>query len=55
MTNEVAYFIVKCLKCQKVKDEHRHLVGLLHPFPIPKWKWEVVTMEFITKLPVIAK
>jgi hypothetical protein len=37
--------------CQKVKDEHRHLVGLFQPLPIPKNKWEVITIEFITKLP----
>jgi hypothetical protein len=28
---------------------------LLQPFPIPEWKWEVVTMHFITKLPNTAK
>jgi DNA-binding transcriptional regulator WhiA len=39
------------LACQKVKAEHRHPVGLLHPLHIPEWKWEVVTMEFITNLP----
>ena len=50
MKKEVADFIAKCLECQKVKDEHRHLDGLLQPLPIPKWKWEVVTMDFITKL-----
>jgi hypothetical protein len=38
------------LECQKVKAEHRHLVGLLQPLPIPEWKWEFVTMYFITKL-----
>jgi hypothetical protein len=39
------------LECQKVKAKHRHPVGLLQPLPIPEWKWEVVTMDFITKLP----
>ena len=24
---------------------------MLQPFPIPEWKWDVVTMDFITKLP----
>jgi hypothetical protein len=51
MKKEVVDFIVKCLECQKVKVEHRHLVGFLQPLPIPQWKWEVVTMDFITKLP----
>jgi hypothetical protein len=47
MKKEVADFIVKCLECQKVKVEHRHLAGFLHPLPILEWKWEVVTMYFI--------
>jgi hypothetical protein len=34
-----------------VKAEHRHPTGLLQPLPILEWKWEVVTMDFITKLP----
>jgi hypothetical protein len=51
MKKEVADFIAKCLECQKVKAEHRHPAGLLQPLPIPEWKWEVVTMDFITKLP----
>jgi hypothetical protein len=51
MKKEVAYFIARCLECQKVKGEHRHPTGLLQTLNIPEWKWEVVTMDFITKLP----
>jgi hypothetical protein len=55
MKKEVADFIVKCLECQKVKVEHRHLAGLLHALPILEWKWEVVTMYFITKIIITNK
>jgi hypothetical protein len=55
MKKEVVDYIAKCLECQKVKVEHRHPVGLLQPLPIPEWKWEVVTMDFITKLPRTSK
>jgi hypothetical protein len=51
----VANYIAKCLECQKVKTKHRNPVGLLQPLPIPEWKWEVVTVDFITKLPKTMK
>jgi hypothetical protein len=51
MKKEIAEYIARCMECQKVKDEHRHPKGLLQPFPIPEWKWEQVTMHFITRLP----
>jgi hypothetical protein len=38
-------------KCQKVKTGYRHPIRLLQPLPIPKWKWEVVMMDFINKFP----
>jgi hypothetical protein len=38
MKKEVANYISICLKGHKVKTEHRHLVGPLHPFPILEWK-----------------
>jgi hypothetical protein len=50
MKKEIAEYITKCMECQKVKAEHRHPIGLLQPLPIPEWKWEVVTMDFITGL-----
>lgn len=51
MKNEVAEFLARCMECQQVKAEHQHLAGLLRPFPIPKWEWEVISIDFITGLP----
>ncbi|GJU35537.1 putative reverse transcriptase domain-containing protein [Tanacetum coccineum] len=37
--------------CAKVKAEHQKPSGLLQQPEIPVWKWERITMDFITKLP----
>ena len=50
MKKDMAEYISRCMKCQQVKVEHQHPTGLLRPFPIPKWKWEVIFMDFITGL-----
>jgi hypothetical protein len=55
MKNEVAYFIARFFECQKVNADKKNPTGFLQPFPITEWKWEVVIMDFITKLPRIAK
>ncbi|GJR37888.1 putative reverse transcriptase domain-containing protein [Tanacetum coccineum] len=34
-----------------VKAEHRRPSGLLQQPEIPKWKWEWIAMDFVTKLP----
>lgn len=52
---DIVDYIARCMECQKVKVEYRHPTRLLQPLPIPEWKWEVVTIEFITKLPNIAR
>jgi hypothetical protein len=51
MKKYVADYNARCMECHRVKAEHRHPMGFLHPLPIPKKKWEVVTIDFITKLP----
>jgi hypothetical protein len=51
MKREIVEYITNCMECQKVKAENRHPAGLLQPLSIPEWKWEVVTMDFITGLP----
>jgi hypothetical protein len=55
MKKDVVDYIAKCMEFHKVKVEHRNTFGLSQPLAIPKWKWKVVTMDFITKLPKIVK
>jgi hypothetical protein len=42
MKVNIANYVVRCLECQQVKDEHIHLAGLLYPHAILKSKWEVI-------------
>ena len=51
MKREVVEYVSKCLVCQQVKAERQKPSGLLQPLPIPEWKWEHITMDFIFKLP----
>ena len=48
MKKDIAEYISKCMKCQKVNVEHQHSIGLLNLFRVPEWKWEVVSVDFIT-------
>ena len=51
MKREVAEYVSKCFICQQVKAERQKPSGLLQPLPIPEWKWERITMDFVFKLP----
>nr|GFB14302.1 reverse transcriptase domain-containing protein [Tanacetum cinerariifolium] len=51
MKADIATFVSKCLTCAKVKAEHQRPSGLFVQPAIPVWKWDNVTMDFITKLP----
>ncbi|GJX95098.1 putative reverse transcriptase domain-containing protein [Tanacetum coccineum] len=54
MKADIATYVSKCLTCAKVKAEHQRPSGLLVQPDIPEWKWEKITMDFITKLPKTA-
>ncbi|GJT63240.1 putative reverse transcriptase domain-containing protein, partial [Tanacetum coccineum] len=51
MKADIATYVSKCLTCVKVKDEHQRPSGLLVQPDIPQWKWDNITMDFVTKLP----
>ncbi|CAA7035494.1 unnamed protein product [Microthlaspi erraticum] len=42
----------KCNTCALVKAEHQVPGGLLQSLPIPEWKWDRITMDFVVGLPV---
>ncbi|GKE56153.1 putative reverse transcriptase domain-containing protein [Tanacetum coccineum] len=48
---DIATYVSKCLTCARVKAEHQRPSELLVQPAIPKWKWDNITMDFITKLP----
>ncbi|GKE50249.1 putative reverse transcriptase domain-containing protein, partial [Tanacetum coccineum] len=51
MKAEIATYVSKCLTCAKVKAGCQKPSGLLVQPVIPVWKWENITMDFVTKLP----
>ncbi|GKD48181.1 putative reverse transcriptase domain-containing protein [Tanacetum coccineum] len=51
MKAEITTFVSKCLTYAKVKAECQKPSGLLVQPVIPVWKWENITMDFVTKLP----
>ncbi|KAL0536694.1 hypothetical protein IC582_025654 [Cucumis melo] len=51
MKRRVADFASRCLVCQQVKALRQKPTGLLQPLSVPGWKWENVSMDFITGLP----
>ncbi|GJW96215.1 putative reverse transcriptase domain-containing protein [Tanacetum coccineum] len=50
MKAEIATYVSKCLMCAKVKAEYQKPSGLLQQPEIPIYKWERITMDFITGL-----
>ena len=51
MKRHVRDVVRRCLTCQQVKAEYQKPAGLLQPLEVAEWKWEHVTMDFVTHLP----
>jgi transposase InsO family protein len=50
MKREIAKYVSECDTCQRVKASHLKVSGTLQPLPIPSWKWEDISMDFIVGL-----
>ena len=53
MKRDVAWYVDRCLTCRKVKAKHQWPHVKIESLDAPVWKWEEITMDFITKLPWI--
>ncbi|GKC37506.1 putative reverse transcriptase domain-containing protein, partial [Tanacetum coccineum] len=55
MKRDIATYVSECLTCAKVKAEHQTPSGLLQQPEIPEWKWESISMDFITNTEKLAR
>ena len=55
MKKEIAAYVARCDTCCRVKATHMKPAGLLQPLSVLEWKWEEVSIDFITGLPTIRK
>ncbi|GKE06584.1 putative reverse transcriptase domain-containing protein, partial [Tanacetum coccineum] len=51
MKADITMYVSKCLTCAKVKAKQQKLFRLLQQPEIPIWKWERITMDFVSGLP----
>ena len=51
MKKDIAEYVSKCATCARVKAEYQKPSGMLQQPEIPEWKWEQITMDFVTHLP----
>jgi hypothetical protein len=51
MKREITRYVSECDICQRINASHLKTAGILQPLPIPSWKWEDISMDFIVGLP----
>ncbi|XP_073300498.1 uncharacterized protein [Primulina huaijiensis] len=51
MKRDVIEVVRRCLNCQQIKAERRRPGGELRSLEVPTWKWEHISMDFVTHLP----
>ena len=54
MTRDVGRYVEGCDLCQRMKNRTEEPAGKLKLSEVPKEPWSHLTVDFITKLPVVA-
>lgn len=47
----MANYVATCLVCQQVKVEHLRPGGFYPEIELPKWKWEMINIDFVICIP----
>jgi hypothetical protein len=55
MKIEMTRYVARCDTCKRVKAIHMKAADPLQSLPIPTWKWEDISMDFIVGLPMTTK
>ena len=50
MKQDITKYVVEYDTCGRVKADHMRTPAFLQPLPIPIWKWEDISMDFIVGL-----
>jgi hypothetical protein len=51
MRGDVEHWIMTCTECQRNKPHHNKSQGLYQALPIPRDRWDSISMDFIVSLP----
>ena len=52
MEQDVRQYVETCRLCQEYKSQNMCAAGLLQPLPVPSKRWESISLDIITHLPV---
>jgi hypothetical protein len=55
MKIEITRYVANCDTCRRVKAVHMKTARPLQSLPIPTWKWEDISMDFVVGLPKTSK
>jgi hypothetical protein len=55
MKKEIVAYVARCDTCCRVKALHMRPACLLHPLSVSDWKWDDISIDFITGLPTTPK